>query len=108
MRVQLAYTLGNKKKSLNQIQWGLTLEIYVCFIRDNKTGTDFTTVMRGFPGQHAQVKTDLTRKYPTPNNTVLTVLTLGEMEATLTDIRRWCGIAASTAKTTEGSNLKSA
>lgn len=84
------------------------MEIYVCFIRDNKTGTDFSTVMRGFPGQHTQVKTDLTRKYPTPHHTVLTVLTLGEMEATLTDIRRWCGIATSTAQSTAGSNLKSA
>lgn len=84
------------------------MEIYVCFIRDNKTGADFTTVTRGFPGQHAQVKTELSRKYPTPQHTVLTVLTLGEMEATLTDIRRWCGIAASTAASKPASTLKSA
>ena len=86
------------------------MEIYVCFIRDNKTGTDFTTVTRGFAGQHTQVKTELSRKYPTPQHTVLTVLTLGEMEATLTDIRRWCGIASSTAATASKptSTLKSA
>lgn len=72
------------------------METYVCFLRDNKTGADFTTVMRGLVGQHSQVKVDVSRKYPTPHHTVLTVLTLGELEATLTDIRRWCGIAATT------------
>ena len=84
------------------------MEIYVCFIRDNKTGADFTTVMRGFPGQHTQVKTDLCRKYPCPQHTVLTVLTLGEMEATLKDIRRWCGIASTGSSKNSSSTLKSA
>ncbi len=74
------------------------MEIYICFIRDNRKGTDFTTVSRAFAGQHLQVKTDMARKHPAPDYTMLTTLTLSEMEATMKDIKRWCGITASMSK----------
>lgn len=69
-------------------------EVYVCFIRDENTGMDFTTVTRAPSGKHTLVRQRMAEKYRRENYTVLTALTTSELQHTLADINRWCAITA--------------
>ena len=69
-------------------------EVYVCFIRDNATDMDFTTVTRAPSGKHRLVRQKMAEKYRNSNYTVLTTLTTDELQMTLADINRWCAISA--------------
>ena len=69
-------------------------EIYVCFVRDNATGMDFTTVTRAPSGKHSLVRQKMAEKYRGQNYTVLTALTTDELKMTLADINRWCAVSA--------------
>lgn len=67
-------------------------EVYVCFVRDENTGMDFTTVTRAPSGKHKLVRQKMAQKYRGQNYTVLTAVTTNELKMTLADINRWCAI----------------
>ena len=69
-------------------------EVYVCFIRDENTGMDFTTVTRAPSDKHKLVRQKMAQKYRGSGYTVLTTATTGELQTTLADINRWCAITA--------------
>lgn len=66
--------------------------IYICFIRDNRTGVDFSTVMQAPADCHGLVKEQVARKYAGDVYTVLTTVTTTELDTMLDDIHRWCGV----------------
>ena len=69
-------------------------EIYVCFIRDEATGIDFTAVTRAPSDKHKLVREKMAQKYNNTQYTVLTAATTNELQTTLADINRWCAITA--------------
>ena len=67
-----------------------SMEIYVTFVKNNKTGEEFITTRKSFPGDHERVLNAEKKKYA-GNHTIHTTYTQKELSDILESIKRWGG-----------------
>ena len=70
------------------------MQTYIIFMKNLKTGEDFSVPHNGPVEGHKQVMAEVAKTYPAAKFRMLTAYSLNEMQDALENIRRWPGVAS--------------
>ena len=67
------------------------MEKYIVFLKNNRTGEEFTSLRQGYPGTHSDILMAEAQHHPAPTYTIHTTYTFRELDSMLESMKRWTG-----------------